>query len=504
MMRDSMRLYLIGHDYKYAAEQMLLTLFPEERPEYPAGKPSGDRIELSLSRGRHMVTASCALHRGAEVRHGRASARLERLDGELETDRVCQRLVKNALYRAALRDGRQKPPWGALTGVRPGKLLCALLRAEPDEQAALRRFIEDYDVSPERAALCLDTARQTLKAAASLEKRDVCLYVGIPFCPTRCAYCSFVSQSVEKSMALMEPFFEALLRELHAVAEQVRRLGLRVISIYMGGGTPTTLTAPMLDRLCEALAADFDLAGLREYTVEAGRPDTITEEKLRVLKKWGVDRVSVNPQTMSDRVLEVIGRRHSAADIVEALEKVRRVGGFAVNMDLIAGLPADTVGGFTDTLERVLALAPENITVHTLSLKKGSRIMTEGAELPSAEEVGRMLDLAGERLRAAGYAPYYLYRQKFMSGGFENLGWAKPGTENLYNICIMEELCSILAMGAGASTKLVRTDGGRNLRLMAPKYPLEYIRSIANTCEEKEKIAEFYRAWKETDPWHTN
>ena len=499
-----MRLYLIGHDYKYAVEQMLLTLWPEERPEYPAGKPTGERMELRLSRGARFITASCVLHRGNGIWRGRASAELKRLSGELETDRVCQRLVKNAMYRAALRAGHRRPAWGALTGVRPGKLFCALLQQGLDEQEALRRFIEDYDVSPERAALCLDTGRQTMKLSAALEKRDVCLYVGIPFCPTRCAYCSFVSQSVEKSMKLMEPFFEALLQELHAVAAQARALGLRVVSIYMGGGTPTTLTAEMLDRLCAALSEGFELGALREYTVEAGRPDTISEEKLRVLRRWGVDRVSVNPQTMSDRVLEAIGRRHSAADIVEALDKVRRVGGFAVNMDLIAGLPADSFEGFSDTLDKVLALAPENITVHTLSIKKGSRIMTEGTALPEAEEVGRMLDLAGERLRAAGYAPYYLYRQKFMSGGFENLGWARPGTENRYNICIMEELCSILAMGAGGSTKLVRTDGGRNIRLMAPKYPQEYIRAIANTCEEKEKIAQFYRAWKETDLWHTN
>ena len=499
-----MRLYLIGHDYKYAVEQMLLTLYPEERPEYPEGKPSGERMELRLSRGARYVTAACVLHRGGGVWHGRAAAPLEKLGDGLETDRVCQRLVKNAMYRAALRAGHQKPAWGALTGVRPGKLFCALLQQGLDEQEALRRFIEEYDVSPERAALCLDTGRQTMKLAAALEKRDVCLYVGIPFCPTRCAYGSVVSQSVEKSMKLMEPFLEAMLQEVRATVEQVRRLGLRVISVYMGGGTPTTLTAPMLDRLCGTLAEEFDLGALREYTVEAGRPDTITEEKLRTLRRWGVDRVSVNPQTMSDRVLEVIGRRHSAADIVEALEKVRRVGGFAVNMDLIAGLPADTVEGFSDTVDQVLALAPENITVHTLSLKKGSRITLEGAALPAAEEVGQMLDLAGERLRTAGYAPYYLYRQKFMSGGFENLGWAKPGTENLYNICIMEELCSILAMGAGGSTKLVRTDGGRNTRLMAPKYPLEYIQAIANTCEEKKKIAQFYGAWKETDPWHTN
>ena len=499
-----MRIDLIGHEYKYAVEQMLLTLYPEERPQYPGGKPEGERMELRLHRAAKRVTASCAIYRKDAVHRGCASAPIEALRGKLETDRVCQRLLKNAMYRAALREGRRRPAWGALTGVRPGKLMGTLLHEGLAEREALRRFMEEYDVSPERAALCLDTSRETLRAEALLEERDVCLYVGIPFCPTRCAYCSFVSQSVEKSMKLMEPFLEALLRELRAVAAQVRALGLRVISIYMGGGTPTTLTAPMLERLCAALAEEFDLGALREYTVEAGRPDTITEEKLRVLRHRGVDRVSVNPQSMSDAVLETIGRKHSAADIERALELVRGVGGFAVNMDLIAGLPADSVESFAASLERVLALAPENITVHTLSLKKGSRITLEGAALPPPEAVGEMLDLAGERLRAEGYAPYYLYRQKFMSGGFENIGWAKPGTENLYNVCIMEELCSILAMGAGGSTKLVRRDGGRNIRLMAPKYPLEYIQQIETTCKEKQSIQEFYCAWKEKNAWHTN
>ena len=226
--------------------------------------------------------------------------------------------------------------------------------------------------------------------------------------------------------------------------------------------------------------------------MEAGRPDTITEEKLRTLRAHGVDRVSVNPQTMSDSVLETIGRKHTAADIVEALEKVRAVGGFTVNMDLIAGLPGDDESGFQDTLSKVLMLAPENITVHTLSLKKGSRILTEGAALPDAAEVGRMLDFAEESLRGSGYEPYYLYRQKFMSGGFENVGWTHAGYVNLYNICIMEELCSILAMGGGGSTKLIRHDGGRNLRFIAPKYPLEYITGIDSVCAEKNKITAFY------------
>ena len=487
-----MKLYLQGHSYKYAVEQMLLTLFPDERPVYPEGRPEGDRMEIRLSRGAERTTASCLLVREGRRWHGRAAAANASLRGALETDRRCQRLVKNAMYRAALASGVPRPVWGALTGVRPGKLLCAQLDRGLEEQRALRRFREEFDVAPERAALCLDASRQTLRARAALSPEDVCLYVGIPFCPTRCSYCSFVSQSVEKSMKLIAPFLEALEQEIRATGEQLERLGLRPVSVYMGGGTPTTLTAAQLDRLCTSLEEAFDLRGLREYTVEAGRPDTITEEKLRVLRRHGVDRVSVNPQTMSDTVLETIGRRHTAADIVSALEKVRAAGGFAVNMDLIAGLPADTVQGFEQTMDAVLALAPENITVHTLSLKKGSRITLEGAALPTAAEVGAMLDLAGERLRAAGYGPYYLYRQKFMSGGFENVGWARPGSENLYNICIMEELCSIIAMGGGGSTKLIRPDGGRNIRIMAPKYPLEYVNQIDKTCADKEKIGAFY------------
>ena len=487
-----MRLYLHGHEYKYAVEQMLLTMFPTERPEYPDGKPEGDRLEISLNHTAQRTTACCTLHINGSTYTGRAQCANTAMSDALHTDRVCQRLIKNAIYRAALRSGCPRPAWGALTGVRPGKVLSTLIIEEHDEDKALRRFIKEYDVSPARAQLCKTTTRETLRAAASLSPKDICLYVGIPFCPTRCAYCSFVSQSVEKSMKLIPPFLEALEKEIAATAAQVNALGLRVVSVYMGGGTPTTLSAEQLDRLCTVLEDEFDLSAVREYTVEAGRPDTISADKLRVLRAHGVDRVSVNPQTMSDRVLELIGRRHAAADIEHALRLVREVGGFDVNMDLIAGLPGDCTDGFRDTVEKVLALGAENITVHTLSLKKGSRITLEEVPIPEAGEVSAMLDFAGERLSAACYAPYYLYRQKFMSGGFENVGWAKDGRVNLYNICIMEELCSIIAMGGGGSTKLVRPDDGRNIRIMAPKYPLEYISSIGSTCVEKAKIFDFY------------
>ena len=293
-------------------------------------------------------------------------------------------------------------------------------------------------------------------------------------------------------MQLIPPFLDALLKEIAATAEAVRALGLRVISVYFGGGTPTTLSAQQLDTLIRTMEQQFDLSQLMEFTVEAGRPDTITEEKLAVLKAHGVSRISVNPQTMSDAVLEEIGRKHTAADVLSALSLVRRTGGFSINMDLIAGLTGDSAAGFQTTLDTVLDLRPENITVHTLSRKKGSRVTKEQKRIPGPDEVSSMLDYAMAELRTHDYRPYYLYRQKNMSGGFENVGWTLEGHENLYNICIMEELCSIVAMGGGGSTKLVCPGNGKNIRLMAPKYPYEYIDHIDKVCGDKEKIKEFY------------
>ena len=495
-----MKLYLIGHTYKYALEQIMLMLFPDERPEYPELPPeTAPSCVSSLRCGEVWCTSVCTLRLPGGVFRARARVRTDPGVDELTRTRLLTKIVKLAFYRAALRAGLPKPEWGALSGIRPTKLLTRRLEAGMPPKAALRDFRREYDLSPARAALCLDTAHASMRVQDSLTPRDVCLYVGIPFCPTRCAYCSFVSNSVEKSMKLVEPFLQALLREVDATAETVRRLGLRVISIYMGGGTPTTLSPEQLDRLCTRLEDRFDLSALREYTVEAGRPDTITAEKLRTLRAHGVGRISVNPQTMCDSVLEVIGRRHTAADILRALALVREAGGFAVNMDLIAGLPSDTPERFSRTLDQVLALVPENVTVHTLALKKGSRItlaITDGgdAALPAPAQVAQMLDEAMRRLRGTGYAPYYLYRQKFMSGGFENVGWTKPGFENLYNVCIMEELCSILAMGGGASTKLVDAARGHIERVFAPKYPQEYIASIEKTIADKSKVEVFYHA----------
>lgn len=475
----------------------MLTMFPNERPVYPDSPQDGDRVEIELRRGEVSAVAECRLHIGGGVYRGREEIENEWLTDKLTENRLLQRIVKFSFYRAAVEYTGVKPVWGALTGIRPGKIASDIMdnmdkaAGADGEAAAFATLTGYYDVSPERARLCVDAARASLSVKAGLLPRDIALYVGIPFCPTRCAYCSFVSNSVEKSFSLVPSFLEALYREIEATGAVCRKLGLRAIALYIGGGTPTILSASELDSLCVKLASAFDLSALREFSVEAGRPETITAEKLEVLKKHGVGRVCVNPQTMRDEVLTAIGRRHTAQDIRDAMGLVQAVGGFTVNMDLIAGLPQDTAAGFAGTLEELLSFGPANITVHTLSLKKGSKIMLEGALLPDAGEVGNMLDTAEALLRGAGYSPYYLYRQKFSSGGFENVGWSRKGFENIYNICMMEEHCSIISMGGGASTKLV-TGTGRIERVFNPKYPLEYIGAIKRVCGDKEKIEEFY------------
>jgi len=492
-----MKLYLRGHDYKYAAEQMLLTLFPGERPEYPAQPPAAgeNALLLTLSRGAVWATATAGLTWEGERFRARRRCRTAELTDPLSTGRSLQRILKLAFYDAGIQALGREPPWGAMTGVRPVKIPAKAMAkgAGPAEAEKILRKV--YHVSPARRRLAMDCAQASLAAQASLRGGEVSLYVGIPFCPTRCAYCSFVSADVGRTLGLIEPFLDALEREIRTTGRALEQAGAQVRTVYVGGGTPTVLTAPQLDRLLGAVREHVDLSRCTEYTVEAGRPDTITGEKLAAIRRWGGGRVSVNPQSMDDRVLAAMGRAHRAEDIVRAYDLVRESGVPCVNMDLIAGLPADSPAGFRATLERVLELHPENVTVHTLALKKGSRLMAEDAAfaLPSGAEVAEMLDYAWDALRAAGQVPYYLYRQKYMSGSFENVGWTRPGFESLYNICMMEELHSIVSLGGGGVTKLVDPEGGRIVRLSNAKYPQEYLRDIEKTLWEKERLAELLR-----------
>ena len=487
-----MELLLRGHDYKYAVEQLLLLSFPGERPVYVEEDRGGLAFaESSLSGDGRLARTFLRLN-------GRESRGEAALEGPAPMEpllykRETQKLVKLSFFRAARELTGIDPPWGALTGIRPGKLAERFMRETGRGEAEAARWLtEEYYVSPRRAALCARAAAEAETVRESLAEGDISLYIGIPFCPTRCAYCSFVSHSVEKSLKLIAPYLEALHKEIAALGALCRELGLRPVSVYVGGGTPTTLSAPELAALIACLREHIDFAAVREFTVEAGRPDTITREKLLAIREGGADRISINPQTMSDAVLEAIGRRHSGAAVVESFSLAREVFPGAVNMDLIAGLPGDDPAGFAASLDQVIALGPENITVHTLSLKRGSRINLDKTPLPDGAAVGEMLDYAAEALTGAGFAPYYLYRQKFTSGGFENVGWTRPGFTGLYNICMMEELHSTLSLGAGGVSKLVNPATGLIERVFNKKYPYEYIASIEELIAGKAAIRDFY------------
>nr|WP_325185226.1 coproporphyrinogen dehydrogenase HemZ [uncultured Oscillibacter sp.] len=486
-----MKLVLKGHDERYTVEQSLMNLFPGELPVYGPVLPEDEtwaEIACREEGGRLLVTTALSLHgRVNTVSH---TAVLSGSNFDQEGQR--RHAVARCFYRAALEFLDAPPPWGMLTGVRPDKPAAWAVMAGKSRSEAQKMLEETYFVSPSRAALAAETGYVAAEAARGLEPRDIAVYIGIPFCPTRCAYCSFVSQSVERSLPLLEPYMEALIREIRSGGEMVRRQGLRARCLYMGGGTPTTLTAQQLDRVLTAFEEAFDTTRCGEITVEAGRPDTITAEKLAVLKDHGVTRVSVNPQTMEDHVLRAIGRGHTAGDVDRAMDLTAKYSFPHVNMDLIAGLPEDDPAGFRRSLDTCLAYGTDNVTVHTLALKKGSRILTEGLSIPAPEAVTEMLDYAASALPAAGLRPYYLYRQKYMSGSFENIGWCRPGAECLYNIYIMSELCSILSFGAGGSTKMVEFGTNRIERAFNLKYPKEYTERPEKWRGNQRLFAAFY------------
>lgn len=487
-----MKLVLNGHDERYVVEQSLMNLFPGELPVYEPVQPGDDSwavISLLEDASQCRVTVELS-YQGKIVPYSYDYA-LSGTDFDREGQR--RHAIARCFFLAAQKAAGITPPWGMLTGVRPDKPVTWALAEGKTPQQAREMLETQYFVTPDRSALALETGAMALTAARRLGPKDIAVYVGIPFCPTRCAYCSFVSQSVERSFSLVPPYVDALMGEIRSGGAMVRGQGLRVRAFYMGGGTPTILTAEQMDRVLTAFEDAFETTSCEEITVEAGRPDTITAEKLAVLKAHGVTRISVNPQTMEDHVLRAIGRRHTAEDIAAAMDLVAKYDFPHVNMDLIAGLPEDTPDGFRRSLDRCLAFGTDNVTVHTLALKKGSRILLEGLSIPGPEAVGEMLDYAAPVLRGAGFGPYYLYRQKYMSGSFENIGWCRPGAECWYNIYIMSELCSILSFGAGGSTKMVEPGTNHIERVFNLKYPKEYTERPEKGAANQAAFAAFYR-----------
>ncbi len=399
------------------------------------------------------------------------------------------------LYRLLSKAYGRELPWGILTGVRPIKLF-SKLALEKGVGEAERCFTDTLLVSDEKtrlSRLVYDNQREILSRS---DKRSFSLYVSIPFCPSRCNYCSFVSQSIEKAKKLIEGYLPLLLSEIRYTSQIARELDLRLESVYIGGGTPTTLSAEQLDVLLSEIRDDFDMSGCSEFTVEAGRPDTVTREKLTALKKHDVSRISINPQTFNDSVLEHIGRRHNSQQTIDAFRLARELGFDNINMDLIAGLTTDTPESFNRTIDTVLELDPESVTVHTLAVKRSARLNSSDAVREQAY-TARMLDYAADRLTQGGYEPYYLYRQSKMLSNLENIGWAKKEYFSPYNVYIMEETHSILACGAGAVTKLRDVNSDYLERIFNFKYPYEYISRFDELLERKARIKSFYSEYNE-------
>lgn len=410
-----------------------------------------------------------------------------------QEDREYERVFGIMLYRMLSPVTGIVPGFGILTGIRPVVLMRRLTANGMNDAQAMEYLRDRYLVSARKAQLLCDIAKREGAVIDSSRPASYSLYVSIPFCPSRCLYCSFVSHSIEKTSALVDEYVQKLLRELAYTGEIVRGRALRLETVYIGGGTPTTLSAAQLERLFEGIRKAFDLSTVREYTVEAGRPDTIDEDKLRAIKASEATRVSINPQTFEDDVLRVIGRRHTALQTLQSYELARKTGIDCINMDLIAGLPGDTTQGFMRSLDQTAALCPENITVHTLSLKRSSDLAYEKAAAFSAREgaATKMLDYAYDVLPQTGYTPYYLYRQRNTRENLENVGFSKPGYDGLYNIFIMDETHTILACGAGGVTKL---KGERLERIYNHKYPYEYIGRFDEILLRKGRVNEFYDA----------
>ena len=470
-----MKLYLKNHTERYPVEQLQLQLFAQEPSEFCTEPFTGDGTVSSLSRGKCYLTATAKV-----TYQGKTGFAVNRVLLDRADVRATRRILQRSYYLAALQVLPAAPPWGALSGVRPTKLSTKCLMAGGSEKDAEKLLREVYFVSPERARLCVDASRHTVEAAKLLDADDLSVYIGIPFCPTRCAYCSFVSQSIERFGEFLPAYLDALLREIAHTGALLKNSGFHIRTLYMGGGTPTTLSSTQMARLLDAINRNFDLSRCLEFTVEGGRPDTLDFEKLCVIKNGGATRISINPQTMSDKVLEAVGRRNDP-------------GGKR------APPPADDAAGFADSIRQVLDLNPSNITVHTLALKKGAALFGSRMELPPQEAVAAMLAGAEDALRQNGYEPYYLYRQKYMSGSFENTGWCRPGYTGLYNIYMMEELHTILSLGGGGMNK-INLPEEKLARYHNPKIPQDYISRIDTILQQKDEIFSILRGLREQNP----
>ncbi len=472
-----------NHTYRYDMENISEIFFPYEKIKVTESENGIDDPVCVITEIReNTLIVDARVYEKRRVLNRKADE---------NTDR--QNALSVMLYKAFSEILGITYPWGLLYGVRPARRMHALTDAFSQEEAK-RIFREKYLVSDEKIRLVCRVMSSENKIIAMSRENSFSLYVSIPFCPTRCSYCSFVSHSIENAQRLVEPYVELLVKEIEETGVYAKALGLRLESVYFGGGTPTVLGADMLSTLFEAVEKNFDLGTNREYTVEAGRPDTVTADRLKALKSAGVSRISINPQTFSNEVLEAIGRRHSAEETLRAFSLAREQGFDNINMDFIAGLPKDDIASFENSIKTGIGLGAESVTVHTLSLKSGAYMATREAAFDSSPKflVSGMLGAAESALDAAGYSPYYMYRQGKSLGNHENVGWCKSGRECLYNVFMMDETHTVLAVGAGAVIKLKNQKTGKIKRIYNYKYPYEYIDRFDEILRRKKSITDFF------------
>lgn len=486
-----MTLILSGHDYKYELESVLKLFIPAKRFSFVY-----DNEDFKSVSGDYFFTRKRVIKNGVLLyiicRIGDKTAhRTKILNTHYADDSECEFVLSVLLFKALSRLTGIKPKWGVITGVRPVKRVNEMLDTGMSEEKIKSELSGRFLVSEEKINIALKTAEVQRSALKTRKPDSFSLYISIPFCPSRCSYCSFVSQSVDKAFKIMDEYLANLMREIEYTAEITKRLGLSLDTIYIGGGTPTTLSEAEILAVMKKVQECFDMSSVREYTVEAGRADTITRGKLEVIKAYGADRISINPQTLNDDVLKAIDRRHTVKQFYQSYDIAKSLGFKAINTDLIAGLPTDTVTSFKNTIDGILKLDPENVTVHTLSVKRASNININ-AELNVLDNpTDKMVEYATARLLECGYDPYYLYRQKNMVGNLENIGWERDNTPSLYNIFIMEEIQTIIALGAGASTKIVSNDGSLH-RIFNYKFPLEYNKHFDLMLRKKDEIEGFF------------
>lgn len=475
-----MPVILIGNSFKYEIESTLKMFFPTEKFQF-----SEDLIDVT---GETFVIAGAETDRiytdikiNGQDFHDEKNIPTDDIKfTEHELCRLIYHILKNALEIT--------PPWGLMTGIRPVKKVAELIAQGKNFQETEKILTEKYELSPAKLKLAYDTAINQLPVIEKINRKAVSLYISIPFCPSRCSYCSFVSHSIESAGKLIPDYVKALCRELEIISRIISETNTPIDTVYFGGGTPTAIPAEDIRTIMECVRNNFDLDKIREYSFEAGRPDTITEEKLRIIKDYGANRISINPQTLNDDVLKVIGRRHSGEDALRAFELARKIGFENINTDLIAGLPTESVGSFRNTLDKIVDISPESITVHTLTLKRSANLFPDG-KANITNPASEMVDYSIEKLMNNGYYPYYMYRQKNTVDNLENVGYSKKGFESYYNIYIMDETQTIIGAGSGASTKLVYPDN-RITRIHNYKFPYEYIGNFDKLMTKKEEITE--------------